>query len=252
MKIIISEYQKKLLHESKKEQVQTLVDMAVHDYVEGCYKSNLYNSHYTSIQPKLCKGFKKGSIKLKVTDIDIIKNDESKKEFGKNKKMFFVKLSIITNEPFGLENEKYDYSTFEIKLIDLVSKIIGSTHYWFVITKVEVEENQDTINENKEMDIRLKRRFSELEKIEDIIEYQTEIQNPHNFDNGDEYSDFCIGQGLSFYYNDEEYEEDYSYPPKEMVEIRYEVEEYLDKKYHDYLVDIYNQAITNRNKGGLF
>ncbi len=239
MKIIISEYQKKLLHESKKEQVQTLVDMVVDDYLDGCSKASIFDN----IQMALCKGFKNGTTEVKVTNVQIVANKE------KTDKVYAVKLKMITDQEWI---KKDDLSKFETRLSILTSKIIGSTHYWFMITKVEVEENQDTINENKEMDIRLKRRFSELEKIEDIIEYQTEIQNPHDFDNEDEYSDFCIGQGLSFYYNDEEYEEDYSYPPKEMVEIRDEVEEYLDKKYHDYLADIYNQAITNRNKGGLF
>jgi hypothetical protein len=94
------------------------------------------------------------------------------------------------------------------------------------------------------LDLRLRRRGVELEKIGDIIEYQTEIQYTCNFDDGEEYADFCIGQGVSFYYCDEDYcdedDEDYKEPSEEMVEVRDEVERYLQEKYYNYLVDIYN------------
>jgi hypothetical protein len=97
---------------------------------------------------------------------------------------------------------------------------------------------------NQEIPNRLLRRgVVELEKIGDIIEYQTEIQDPCDFDDEEDYADFCIGQGLHFYYCDEEYcdedDEDYVEPSVEMVEVRDEVEEYIQKKYYDYLVEIY-------------
>ena len=91
------------------------------------------------------------------------------------------------------------------------------------------------------MSLRLRRRGVELKKIEDIIEYQTEIQDPCDFEDEDDYVDFCVGQGLSFYYNDEE-EEDVDEPSEEMVDAREEVEEYLNKKFYDYLVDLYNDS----------
>lgn len=92
------------------------------------------------------------------------------------------------------------------------------------------------------MSLRLRRRGVELEKIGNIIEYQTEIQDPCNFEDEEDYADFCIGQGLNFYYNDEE-EEDVEEPSEEMVDVREEVEEYLHKKFYDYLADIYNDLI---------
>ena len=100
------------------------------------------------------------------------------------------------------------------------------------------------INESKQMSIKLLRRAGELEKIGDSIEFQTEVQDPCNFDDSEEYADFCIGQGVSFYYCDEDYcdDEDYTEPSEEMIEVRGEVEEYLYKKYYDYLVDIYNYS----------
>ena len=98
---------------------------------------------------------------------------------------------------------------------------------------------------NQEIPNRLLRRgVVELEKIGDIIEYQTEIQDPCDFDDEEDYADFCIGQGLHFYYCDEEYcdedDEDYVEPSVEMVEVRDEVEEYLYKKYYDELIEIYD------------
>ena len=97
---------------------------------------------------------------------------------------------------------------------------------------------------NQEIPSRLLRRGVELEKIGDMIEYQTEIQDPCDFDDEEDYADFCMGQGLSFYYCDEGYcdedDEDYVEPSEGMVEVRDEVEEYIQKKYYDYLVEIYN------------
>ncbi len=98
---------------------------------------------------------------------------------------------------------------------------------------------------NQEISIRLLRRLKELEKIGDIIEYQTEIQDPCDFEDKDDYADFCIGQGIHFYYNPEDEDdedEEYEYPSDDMFEIRDEVENYIDNKYYNYLVGIYNDA----------
>jgi hypothetical protein len=97
---------------------------------------------------------------------------------------------------------------------------------------------------NQEIPIRLLRRGVEIEKIGDIIEYQTEIQDPCDFEDKDDYADFCIGQGIHFYYNDDE-DEEYEYPSDDMVEIRDEVENYIDNKYYNYLVEIYNDLVEN-------
>ena len=99
---------------------------------------------------------------------------------------------------------------------------------------------------NQEIPDRLLRRGGvvELEKIGDIIEYQTEIQDPCDFDDEEDYADFCIGQGLHFYYCDEGYcdedDEDYIEPSAGMIEVRDEVEEYLYKIYYDELIEIYD------------
>jgi hypothetical protein len=104
------------------------------------------------------------------------------------------------------------------------------------------------ITEEQMMSLRLKRRAVELEKIGDIIEYQTEIQDPCDFEDEDDYADFCILQGIHFYYCDEGYcdedeeTEDYEGPSESMIEIRDEVENYMEEKFHDYLVGIYNDG----------
>jgi len=111
-----------------------------------------------------------------------------------------------------------------------------------------LEKDNDVINESSEIPIRLLRRGVELEKIGDIVEYQTEIQDPCDFEDEEDYSDFCILQGIHFYYCDEGYcdededTEDYEGPSPAMVEVRDEVEQYIYDKYYDYLVGLYNDA----------
>lgn len=227
MKIVISEDQQKKLLESKQiDSVQNLVDMAVEDYVEGCSKRKAF----PNLDLALCKGFKNGTTKLVVLDVKKIHDH------------YNVKLSIHTDQEWF---QRADFENFEITLQIKVANIIGTYKYGFDIEEIELNDgNEEIIKENKQMDIRLLRRFGELEKIGDIIEYQTEIQDPCDFEDADDYADFCIGQGFSFYYNDEE-DEDYEYPSDEMYEVRGEVETYIEQKYYKYLVDIYNDLVTN-------
>lgn len=99
------------------------------------------------------------------------------------------------------------------------------------------------------MSLKLRRRGIELEKIGNIIDYQTEIQDPCNFDDASEYVDFCINQGISFYYCDEDYcdedGEDYREPSDEMNEVRGDVETYLNEKYYDRLTTMWDEYSEN-------
>jgi|LakMenE01Jun11ns_1017448.scaffolds.fasta_scaffold9957895_13 hypothetical protein len=229
MKIIISEDQQKVLLESKQiDSVQNLVDMAVEDYVEGCSRRHAFRN----LELALCKGFKNGTTKLKVLEVKKIHDH------------YDVKLSIHTDQEWF---QRADFQDFEITLILKVANIIGTHKYGFDIKDMELNDrDEEVISESREMSTKLRRRFSELEKIGESIEYQTEIQDPCDFEDENDYADYCIGQGLYFYYNDDE-DEDYEYPPDEMVEVRDEVEEYLEEKYHNYLVDIYNDLVENCN-----
>ena len=100
--------------------------------------------------------------------------------------------------------------------------------------------------ENNKDFVRIIRRGIDLQKIGDIIEYQTEIQDPCNFDDEEEYALFCIVQGIRFYYCDEGYcdedDDDYFEPTEEMWEVRDEVGRYFENKYYDYLVEFYNDS----------
>ena len=232
MKIIISEYQQKVLLESKKiESVQNLVDMAVNDYTEGCSKRKAFRN----LELALCKGFKNGTTKLVVLDIKKIHDH------------YNVKLSIHTDQEWF---QRVDFEDFEITLQILVANIIGAHKYGFDIEDMELNdgEGEDMIFESREMSARLKRRFTELEKIGDIIEYQTEIQDPCDFEDEEDYADFCIGQGIHFYYCDDDYcdeDDDDEQPSEEMIDVRNEVEDYIQEKYYNYLVGFYNDLVTS-------
>ena len=54
----------------------------------------------------------------------------------------------------------------------------------------------------------LLKRLRRIQEVRDTIEYQMEVQDPCNFEDGDEYAEFCIGEGLSFFYGDDGYEEE--------------------------------------------
>ena len=109
------------------------------------------------------------------------------------------------------------------------------------------QKDEEMINESEQMSIKLLRRTGELEKIGDIVKYQTEIQDPCDFDDEEDYADFCIGQGIHFYYCDDDYcdEDDDEQPSEEMINIRNEVEDYIQEKYYNYLVAIYNDLVTD-------
>ena len=202
--------------------------MAVEDYVEGCSRRKAFRN----LELALFKGLKNGTTKLKVLDVKKIHDH------------YNVKLSIHTDQEWF---QRADFQDFEITLQIKVANIIGTYKYGFDIKDIQLNDgDEEVISKSREMSTKLRRRFSELEKIGESIEYQTEIQDPCDFEDENDYADFCIGQGLTFYYNDEE-DEDYEYPPDEMVEVRDEVEEYLEKKYHNYLVDIYNDLVENCN-----
>lgn len=234
MKIIISKDQQKVLLESKQiESAQNLVDMAVNDYVEGCSRRKAFRN----LELALCKGFKNGTTKLKVLDVKKIHDH------------YNVKLSIHTDQEWF---QRADFQDFEITLQIKVANIIGTHKYGFDIEDMELNDgDEEVISESREMSIKLKRRFSELEKIEESIEFQTEVQDPCDFEDETDYADFCIGQGIHFYYCDDDYcdeeDEDYEYPSEEMDEVRDEVEDYLEEKYRDYLVDIYNDLVKDCN-----
>ena len=103
-------------------------------------------------------------------------------------------------------------------------------------------ESNDTKPDQKTID-----RLRRLQELRDSIEYQTEIQDPCNFDDGEEYADFCIGQGLRFFYKDEgytdddddedydDYDDDINYSEIEQHPEREEVTNLMYEEFYDYL-----------------
>jgi hypothetical protein len=81
-------------------------------------------------------------------------------------------------------------------------------------------------------------RLRRLQELRDSIEFQTQIQDPCNFEDGDEYASFCIDQGLCFFYKDEDCTDDDEYEYDEEPE-REEVENLMYKEYYDELVSMW-------------
>ena len=87
----------------------------------------------------------------------------------------------------------------------------------------------------------LRKRLRRIQEVRNIIEYQTEIQDPCNFEDGDEYADFCIDEGIKFFYGDEGYErEDDVFADEEEDYGRGEITELMEKEFYDYLVGLWN------------
>jgi hypothetical protein len=107
------------------------------------------------------------------------------------------------------------------------------------------------ITEEQMMSLRLRRRGVEIQKIIDTIEYQKEIQHPCDFEDGEDYADFCIGQGFHFYYCDEGYcdedEEEEHEIPDDMLELREEVEDFLTDMYSEEFITEWNE-FTEENE----
>lgn len=60
-------------------------------------------------------------------------------------------------------------------------------------------------------------RLRRISELRESIEFQNEVQDPCNFDDGEEYADFCIDTAFCFFYqdencrdyDDEDYDEEY-------------------------------------------
>jgi|LakMenEpi03Aug12_release.lakeMendotaPanAssembly.Ray.scaffolds.fasta_scaffold232972_3 hypothetical protein len=83
------------------------------------------------------------------------------------------------------------------------------------------------------------------DRVREIIKYQMEIQQPGNFDDADEYADFCISQSMDLFFNedtdswsDDEDDEDNS------IDIGYDeyedIQNHMIDEFYDELVEFYN------------
>lgn len=92
-------------------------------------------------------------------------------------------------------------------------------------------------------------RLRRLQELRDSIDFQTEVHNPCVFDDGEEYADFCISEGLGFFYGDEGYDDDEEYEKNyditDTQEEREEVEKLMYDEYFDKLVKFWKEDIEN-------
>jgi hypothetical protein len=90
------------------------------------------------------------------------------------------------------------------------------------------------------------KRLRRIQEVRNTIEFQTEVQDPCNFDDGEEYADFCIGEGLSFFYGDEGYErEDEIFKDEEEDYLRDVITDMMYEEYFDYLSNLWNEDKDN-------
>lgn len=109
---------------------------------------------------------------------------------------------------------------------------------------------------------KMRQRLRRIQEIRDSIDFQTEIHDPCNFEDGEEYADFCIGEALCFFYRDEnceddedddDYDEDEDEPRTKRDSIyldddypeRDEVTDLMYKEYYDYLVNLWDEMSEN-------
>ena len=91
----------------------------------------------------------------------------------------------------------------------------------------------------------LLKRLRRIQEVRDTIDYQTEIQDPCDFEDGDEYADFCINEGISFFYGDENYErEDDTFEDEDEYDDkgRELIEKLMAEEYYNYLVGFWEDS----------
>ena len=136
MKIIITESQYNLLFENKSvDTAQTLIDMAVDDYIESCGKMKAY----TNIQLAVCKGLKNKTVKLEVTKVSDFNIDDQKN--------FRIHLNLFVNQEWMLEDSYYE--SFENTLAIKISNILGVMRYFCYIDDIKMIDNKDNLTEEQ-------------------------------------------------------------------------------------------------------
>lgn len=140
MKIIISESQYNLLFETKSViAAQTLIDMAVEDYVDACGKMKAFEN----IQLALCKGFENGTVKLEVTSVEKKENDRFEDNI-----FYIIHLILYVDKEWMLEDSYYE--KFETTLAIKIENILGTFEYYCYIDEVRMNDDlKDNLNESE-------------------------------------------------------------------------------------------------------
>jgi len=131
MKIIITESQYNLLFETKSvNAAQTLINMAVDDYIESCDKMKAFQN----IQLALYKGLKNGTVKLEVTSVE-----EKENERFEDKSYFVIHLILYVDQEWMLEDSYYE--KFETTLALKIEHFLGIFKYFCYIDEVKMIDN---------------------------------------------------------------------------------------------------------------
>jgi hypothetical protein len=157
MKIIISESQYNLLFETKSvNAAQTLINMAVDDYIDSCDKMKAFQN----IQLALFKGLKNGTVKLEVTSVEEIENERFE-----DKSYFVIHLILYVDQEWMLENSYYE--KFETTLALKIEHFLGIFKYFCYIDEVKMinnltNENFNLIKENDKDFIKTKKLINSM------------------------------------------------------------------------------------------
>lgn len=140
MKIIITESQYNLLFETKSvNAAQTLIDMAVEDYVDACGKMKAFQN----IQLALFKGFENGTVKLEVTSVEKKENDRFEDNI-----FYIIHLILYVDKEWMLEDSYYE--KFEATLAIKIGNILGTFEYYCYIDEVRMNDDlKDNLNESE-------------------------------------------------------------------------------------------------------
>lgn len=140
MKIIITESQYNLLFETKSvNAAQTLIDMAVEDYIDACGKMKAFQN----IQLALFKGFENGTVKLEVTSVEKKENDRFEDNI-----FYIIHLILYVDKEWMLEDSYYE--KFETTLAIKIGNILGTFEYYCYIDEVRMNDDlKDNLNESE-------------------------------------------------------------------------------------------------------
>jgi hypothetical protein len=84
------------------------------------------------------------------------------------------------------------------KMEDLKIDELGS--YYMDKTNTQMEHKIQKVIKKVINETALRHYKRKIQELRDLINNQVEMQDPCNFDDGDEYADFCISQGMGFFF----------------------------------------------------
>ena len=172
-----------------------------------------------------------------------------KRQYGDTgfEKYFLTVIQSVTDFVFYSYTQN-DEALDQDKEIEIIKKSLVILFYNDIKNYYDDEDcsnyhKQDMFESRKPEEIKRLRRVQE---VRDTIEYQMEIQDPVNFDDGEEFADFCIGEGMRFFYGDENYErEDNLFADEAEDYMRGEIEEMMYNEYYNELVEFWEDSIEN-------